>query len=220
MSTSGSGTAPSQSESQSEADEPLPPDAVYHLLQNQRRRLALRYLREVSATAELREIAEQVAAWENDVPQIEITSAQRQRAYIALYQSHLPKLAEKGIIEYDKHRKTVARTEKAARLDRYLALDAADRDADADAGGADLRDDPPATASEAADSSDTDAASRGSADRTAGAGGLPAVPLAATGIGAGLLGVVATNAGFGAGAVALALVVGLVALLGADRLRR
>ena len=105
-------------------EEPLSKDTVFHLLQNGRRRLTLRYLREVEADAELRDIAEQVAAWEHEVSVQQLRSNQRQRVYIALYQSHLSKLADEGVIEFDKHRKTIERTSLADQLDRYLELDA------------------------------------------------------------------------------------------------
>jgi len=43
--------------------------------------------------ARVRDIAEQLAAWENDVEIPEVTYKQRKRVYTALHQSHLPKLA-------------------------------------------------------------------------------------------------------------------------------
>ncbi|MFC6726287.1 hypothetical protein ACFQE1_18345, partial [Halobium palmae] len=98
-------------------------DTVYHLLQNERRRLALRYLREIEPETDLGEMAVQVAAWENATTTEEVTSDMRQRVYIALYQSHLPKLAEEDVLEYDKNRKVIRRSEAAAQLDRYLTLD-------------------------------------------------------------------------------------------------
>jgi hypothetical protein len=100
--------------------EPLHKDTVYHLLQNERRRLALRYLREVESETDLGEMAVQVAAWENDTTTANVTSDMRQRVYIALYQSHLPKLADEGVLDYDKDRKRISRRQAAAQLDRYL----------------------------------------------------------------------------------------------------
>ena len=95
-------------------------DQVYHLLQNERRRNVLRYLHDAEGTVSMRDIAEQVAAWENDSTVQAITSSERQRVYIPLYQSHLPKLDEEGIIEYDQSRGTVRKTDAADVLYEYL----------------------------------------------------------------------------------------------------
>jgi len=100
----------------------LSQDDVFHLLQTPRRRYVLPYLKEHEGPAEMREIAEQVAAWENDTTVAALTSDERQRVYIPLYQSHLPKLDEEGVVEYDQNRGIVERTELANRFDRYLEV--------------------------------------------------------------------------------------------------
>jgi hypothetical protein len=105
----------------------LPRDKIFHLLQTQRRRDVLRYLKDNDGPVEMRTLAEQVAAWENDTTVAALTSDERQRVYIALYQSHLPKLAEEGIIEYEKGRGIVERGPVADQFDPYL-----DAPADAD----------------------------------------------------------------------------------------
>lgn len=104
-------TAPSQ---------PLSKDTIFHLLQVQRRRLTLQYLHGRTDTVSLRDLAEQVAAWENEMSVVELTSKERQRAYISLYQTHLPTLDTEGIIEYDKDRGTIKRTSRADQFDSYL----------------------------------------------------------------------------------------------------
>ncbi|ODR81794.1 hypothetical protein BG842_01550 [Haladaptatus sp. W1] len=76
----------------------------------------------------MRDLAEQVAAWENDTTVQALTSDERQRVYIPLYQSHLPKLDEEGIIDYDQSRGTVKRTKLADQLDRYLSVEAEETD--------------------------------------------------------------------------------------------
>ena len=98
----------------------LSEDQIYHLLQNERRRNVLRYLHDVDGQVPMRDIAEQVAAWENDSTVQTITSDERQRVYIPLYQSHLPKLDEEGIIEYNQSRGTVRKTHMADVLYDYL----------------------------------------------------------------------------------------------------
>lgn len=116
----------SQSSSAMREDGPttLAPDDVFHLLQNRRRRLVLRYLTEHDTPAvEMREVAEQVAAWENDTTVAALTSDARQRVYIALYQSHLPKLDERGVIEYDQNRGTIEPCASLSQLEPYLSSD-------------------------------------------------------------------------------------------------
>jgi hypothetical protein len=104
-------TAPSQ---------PLSKDTIFHILQVQRRRLTLQYLHGRTGSVSLRDLAEQVAAWENEMSVVELTSKERQRAYISLYQTHLPTLDTEGIIEYNKDRGTIRRTSRADQFDPYL----------------------------------------------------------------------------------------------------
>jgi hypothetical protein len=99
----------------------LDPDNVFHLLQNQRRRYALRYLDAVeSETVRMSDLAEQVAAWEHDTDPQSVSSRQRQRVYIPLYQNHLPKLARHGVIDYQQSRGIVTRLDAADQLDEHL----------------------------------------------------------------------------------------------------
>lgn len=97
-------------------------DEVCHLLQNERRRNVLRYLRDTDDHRKIGEIAETAAAIESDTPIDQLHHDDRKRVYIALYQVHLPKLADSGVIDYDKDRGTVAPTNAAQRL--YDAMDA------------------------------------------------------------------------------------------------
>lgn len=111
-------------------------DATFHLLQNERRRLVLRYLLEharwwdtdgtgddqgrANERIEMRELAEQVAAWEHDTTVANLSSDERQRVYIGLYQSHLPTLAEHDVIDYEQSRGWVEPTPLCAELEPYL----------------------------------------------------------------------------------------------------
>ena len=112
------------------AEEPaFSKDEIFHLLQNERRRMVLRYLRGTEGPVRMRDVAEQVAAWEHDTTVEELTSTQRQRVYIPLYQSHLSKLDEAGLIDYQQNRGIVERKPLADRVDRYLELDSDDESA-------------------------------------------------------------------------------------------
>lgn len=97
-------------ESDRAGDETLSHDDLFHVLQNQRRRRVLQYLIDGDeGPFEMRQIAEQVAAWEHDTSCEALASDQRQRVYVALYQSHLPKLADVGLIDYNKSRGIVSK---------------------------------------------------------------------------------------------------------------
>lgn len=98
----------------------LSTDRIFHLLQNERRRTTLRYLQDTEGVVDMRDIVEHVAAQEYDTDVRTLSSTERQRVYIALYQSHLPKLADSGVIEYDQSRGHVERTPLADALDPYL----------------------------------------------------------------------------------------------------
>lgn len=105
-------------------------DEIFHLLQNERRRMVLRYLRGTEGAVRMRDVAEQVAAWEHDTTVEELTSTQRQRVYIPLYQSHLSKLDDAGLIEYQQNRGIVERQPLADRVDQYLELDSSEESPD------------------------------------------------------------------------------------------
>lgn len=104
----------------SPASPELTEDQIFHILQNERRRNVLRYLQDTDEPVRMRDVAEQVAAWEHDTTVEALTSDQRQRVYIPLYQSHLPKLDTEGIIDYQQSRGIVERRPAAAQLEPYL----------------------------------------------------------------------------------------------------
>ena len=95
-------------------------DEIFHVLQNERRRNVLRYLRQRDGAVPMREIAEQVAAWEHGTTVEQLSSEERQRVYIPLYQSHLPKLDDVGAIRYQQDRGIVEKQAEARVFDPYL----------------------------------------------------------------------------------------------------
>jgi len=94
-------------------------DQTFTLLQNRRRRLVLEYLRERESTTQSA-LARHVAAVENGIPEDAVTSTQRKRVYVSLYQAHLPKLDDFGAISFDRDRGTVERTPRVDELLQYL----------------------------------------------------------------------------------------------------
>jgi len=100
----------------------LPSDAIYDALADKRRRYALHYLKQRSEPVTVRELSEQVAAWENEKPTGELASQERKRVYIALYQSHLSTLHGEGLVDYDEDAGTVTLTDAFAGSDLYLEV--------------------------------------------------------------------------------------------------
>jgi len=97
----------------------LEPNNAFDLLSNHRRRMLLYHLGRTGGQVGVKELAAEVAAMENGVPVEELTSQQRKRVYVSLYQTHLPKMAEMEIIDYDKEAGTVRLSDRSD-IDRYL----------------------------------------------------------------------------------------------------
>ena len=93
---------------------------VFELLSADRRQAVLLYLDSTDGRANLGELAEHIAGRECNCSPAELSSQQRKRAYVGLYQCHLPKMADAGVIEYGSDRGTVALNERSNRLLKYL----------------------------------------------------------------------------------------------------
>jgi len=93
---------------------------VYDLLSNARRRFVISYLRGRDEPVELNELSREVAAWENETDVGSLTDQQIKRVYVSLYQTHVPKLSESGLLEYDQDSGEVSLTSNVAVLDTYL----------------------------------------------------------------------------------------------------
>ena len=100
--------------------EQLSQDLVFDILSSSRRRFVLYYLRQVDEPVDLTELAEEVAAWENECSVEELTTQQRKRVYVSLYQTHVPKLESVGLVDYDRDSGEVSLTSRAYQLDNYL----------------------------------------------------------------------------------------------------
>ncbi|MFC5365311.1 helix-turn-helix domain-containing protein [Salinirubrum litoreum] len=97
-------------------------DDVFEVLSNGRRRNVVRALERAGGTVEISDLAEQVAAWENDVPPEEVTYHQRKRTYTALQQFHLPKMDEAGALHYDSDRGVIEPADDLADFNVYLEV--------------------------------------------------------------------------------------------------
>lgn len=95
-------------------------DSAYDLLSNSRRRYVISALRERKEPMGLNDLSRQLAAWENDVDQDELTDQQVKRIYVSLYQTHIPKLSEAGVVSYDQETGEVSLEETVHELDTYI----------------------------------------------------------------------------------------------------
>ena len=97
---------------------------VFDILSNHRRRYTIHFCKQEEGPVSLSDLAEQVAAWENDKEIEEIGWDERKTVYTSLQQTHLPTLADAEMIEYENG--TVELTERASELDVYLDVVPAD----------------------------------------------------------------------------------------------
>jgi len=101
---------------------PLSNEEIFDVLQNERRRHVLQYLRRNGGPVSLGDLADHVAAEEYDCTPEDVTSAQRKRVYTTLQQSHLPQMDEVGIVDYDSDEGVIATTEQTEELTVYLEI--------------------------------------------------------------------------------------------------
>ena len=98
----------------------LSEEEISHLLQTSRRRDVVSYLLDNEGPIKMGDLAEIISAKEHETTVAELTSIQRQRVYIPLYQKHLPKLDKKGIIEYKQSQGIVRPTDRLEVFRPYL----------------------------------------------------------------------------------------------------
>lgn len=102
----------------------LEPVEIHEVLSNERRQLILEFLGQADGPLSARDLSEKIAAAETDEspPPTNI----RQSAYVSLHQTHLPKLDELGIVNYDQSAKTVELNDRAHRINEYRATNPSD----------------------------------------------------------------------------------------------
>lgn len=93
---------------------------IHDVLRNERRRLTLERLYEANAPVDVGDLAEYLATAEcGETP---APRNLRQSAYVSLHQTHLPKLHDLDIVEYDKGAKRVTLAEHASAVTVYLEV--------------------------------------------------------------------------------------------------
>lgn len=82
-------------------------DTIGQIISNARRRHVIQYV-DQHGTSTLGDIAEHVASIENEKPPRHLTTQERKRVYVALYQAHCETLDDADAIQWDGDRKTLA----------------------------------------------------------------------------------------------------------------
>lgn len=86
-------------------------DDIFNVLSNTRRRRVLEMLRDADGgELTISNLAEAIAAEENDKDAHLLDAQERKRVYIGLYQCHLGRMDNAGLIDWDKDRGTATLT--------------------------------------------------------------------------------------------------------------
>ena len=94
---------------------------VFGALAHQRRRYILYYLRDHEQT-DIDDLARHIVGWEQDSPIAEVSATDVEQVKPDLVHSHLPKLAEYGLIEYDPRSDTICYTIQPEFLEEAIKL--------------------------------------------------------------------------------------------------
>ncbi|WP_226479597.1 DUF7344 domain-containing protein [Natrinema amylolyticum] len=103
-------------------------DTAMELLADQRRRSLLNYLEETDGTATLTEVAVEIADQEagaepNAISDHDVSPRDRRAVRISLHHTHIPKLANADVVDYDTETETITLTDRGRTLiDRQDAV--------------------------------------------------------------------------------------------------
>ena len=98
----------------------IDPGEIHDILRNDRRRRVIKHLQSQFEPLTLRELSERIAA--KEAGESPAPRNVRESVYNSLHQTHLPKLDDRGIIDYDKDRKTVELLEGANDVEVYMEV--------------------------------------------------------------------------------------------------
>ncbi|MWV63861.1 hypothetical protein GRS48_03345 [Halorubrum sp. JWXQ-INN 858] len=98
----------------------LPESVIHDVLSNSRRTTAIRKLRTSGGRIGVRELSEAIAA--DETGQSPAPRRVRESVYASLHQTHLPRLHELGVVEYDRARKEVRTCQHARDVSRYMEV--------------------------------------------------------------------------------------------------
>lgn len=100
----------------------LTEDELFEILSNRRRRHILHQLIQAGDRIDIGTLSEEIAASEDGLKRQEVSSTDRKRVYTALHQSHLPKMDEAGVLEFNKNRGVVEPTPALEDVEMYMDI--------------------------------------------------------------------------------------------------
>ena len=100
--------------------DPLEASQIHDILRNDRRRLAIKCLRENGGLLSVRDLSEDVASRETG--ETPAPRDKRRSVYVSLHQTHLPKLDDLEIVDYDTDEKEVHLCDRATEITTYMEV--------------------------------------------------------------------------------------------------
>lgn len=97
-------------------------DTLLDVLSYSRRRQILSRLDSGRTPMSLANLADEIVVHERDAPLAEIPAGDVKQVYMSLYHSHVPRLEDADLVEYDQERDAVSLRERSPVVDRYEAL--------------------------------------------------------------------------------------------------
>lgn len=97
-------------------NERISQDVAYRLLSHVYRRALLECLDRHDAPVSMADAAADVARACNETPVSDVSDEELERIYLSLHHSHVPRLADRGAVSYDRDRKVVTLTERGERI--------------------------------------------------------------------------------------------------------
>ncbi|WP_135826572.1 DUF7344 domain-containing protein [Halorussus ruber] len=103
-----------------DSEEELDPSEIHNVLRNDRRRHAIQHLRDTDGPLSVDTLAEHIASVETgeDPPPRDV----RKSVYVSLHQTHLPKLDELGIVDYDQREQMLELRDRAEQVEVYMEV--------------------------------------------------------------------------------------------------
>jgi len=95
-------------------------DGVFAALGHPRQRYLLYTLVRDAGDKTLTELAEKIVAWEQDKPISKVSDDERTRVEVSLYHSHVPKLADLGVLEYQEGENIIVRARNTEQVQAVL----------------------------------------------------------------------------------------------------
>lgn len=103
-----------------DSERELEPSEIHNILRNDRRRRAIKHLRDADDTMSVKALAEDIATLETgeSPPPRNV----RKSVYVSLHQTHLPKLDELEVIDYDQTSKELVLLDRAEEVEVYMEV--------------------------------------------------------------------------------------------------